>query len=268
MNPRYFDIHAHLDFPDYDLDRDEIIDRAMVEGVLVNTVGTNPQGNHRAVALAKKHDHIYATVGFHPNDLEKVTASDWSELEISVSTEKKVRGVGECGLDYFRLPADNQKIKIAQAEAFLRQVEIAGRSKKAVMIHTRPTKGGFDAYEDMLELVGQRVRPQYPDLKINLHCFSGDWSLAKKFLDLDCTLSFTGVVTFARDYDETIKKAPVDKIMAETDAPFLSPIPFRGQRNEPIRVALVVETLAQIRGEEGSVLREKLLDNSYRYFDL
>jgi TatD DNase family protein len=178
-----------------------------------------------------------------------------------------VVAVGECGLDYFRL-GDNPAEQIErQKEIFKAQIALAKKYNKPLMIHVRdavksPLYPAGKAYEDVLALLdGQGVVG-------NVHFFAGGWEIAQKFLALGFTLSFTGVITFTKNYDDVIKKVPLDMLMAETDAPFVAPVPFRGQRNEPAYVSEVVKKIAIIRGEELDWIKHKLVENAKRVFKI
>lgn len=268
---RYFDAHTHVNFAAYDADRDATIERAQKEGVGMNIVGTQYDTSKSAVALAEKHDDVYATIGLHPIHTSKsyhdekelgdggkaftsrgevFNAKAYEELGASA----KVIAVGECGLDYYRL---DEKTKDVQVEAFVEQIELANTLKKPLMLHIR------NAYEDALALVQSHAK-----VAGDVHFFAGDWGTAKAFLDAGFTLSFTGVVTFARDYDEVIRNAPLDMLLSETDAPYVTPAPHRGKRNEPAYVEMVVRAIAGIRGEPFEKVREQLIANARRVFSI
>ncbi len=166
----------------------------------------------------------------------------------------RVIAIGECGLDYFRL---EEKTKEVQKEAFIQQIELANTLGKPLMLHIR------NAYDDALEVLKAHAK-----VKGDVHFFAGDWATAKKFLDFGFTLSFTGVVTFTHDYDEVIKNAPLDMLLSETDAPYVTPAPHRGKRNEPAYVELVVRKIAEIRGEDFEKVSQQILENACRVFGI
>lgn len=259
MTLNLIDSHAHLQFPQFDDDRKEVIRRTRAAGVGVINVGTDLATSRGAVALAEQNENMWATVGIHPTDLPPPNEIErtFSELD-KLARHEKVVGVGECGFDNAKLKAQNEKQR--QAEVFCRQIELAKRVNKPLMIHCR------NAYDDLFEIL--KLEPKSYQLKANLHFFVGDWSTAKKFLDLGFTLSFTGVITFARDYDEVIKNAPLEQIMAETDCPFVAPVPFRGQRNEPIHVTEVIKQIAVLRNLTTESAAETTLANARRLFAL
>ena len=243
------DTHCHLDFSDFDKDRDEVIKRAYDGGVkkIIN-IGCNLERAKKALEIAKKYDFIYATAGLHPQEANKGDEKFFSQLG-DLLKESKVVAIGECGLEYqsqkSNLKSQNQNLKPEnkkgkQKEVFLRQLELAGEFKKPVIIHCR------NAYFEILEIL-KSEKEKNPELKGVVHFFSGRMNQAEEFFKLGFLISFTGVITFARDYDKVIKNAPLDKIMIETDAPFVSPFPFRGKRNEPLYVKYVAEKIAEIK---------------------
>lgn len=270
--PEFVDIHTHLNFSAFDKDREEVMKRALDAGVHIINVGTQKDTSESAVELARRYKGVYATIGLHPIH---TTRSYYDEEELSgggkeftsrdeefdqdyyekLGKDKKVVAIGECGLDNNR----NQKLDIGnwkkQIKNFEKQIELAVKLKKPLMLHIR------NAYKDALEIL-----KKYPDLKGNAHFFAGNWDEAKSFLDLGYTLSFTGVITFARDYDEVIKNTSLDMIMSETDAPYVAPTPYRGKRNEPLYVQEVVKKIAEIRGEDYEKMRAALISNAMRVF--
>jgi TatD DNase family protein len=170
--------------------------------------------------------------------------------------------IGECGLDYYRL---EEKTKKTQIEAFIQQIELANRLQKPLMLHIRDGKhaGGVSAYLDAIEILKAHGK-----VLGDTHFFAGDWSIAKKFLDIGFTLSFTGVVTFTHDYDEVIRNAPLDMLLSETDAPYVTPVPHRGKRNESAYIPEIVKAIAEIRGENFEKVSEQILANAKRVFGI
>jgi len=266
---KYFDAHTHTNFVAYNDDREATILRAKDAGVGMNVVGTQLDTSKAAVALAEKYDNVFATIGLHPIHTSK-SYHDEKELgeggkeftsrgEVfdmaayeALGQNPRVIAVGECGLDYFRL---EEKTKEVQKEAFIRQIELANKLGKPLMLHIR------NAYDDALEILKAHAK-----VKGDTHFFAGDWATAKKFLDFGFTLSFTGVITFTHDYDEVIKNAPLDMLLSETDAPYVTPVPHRGKRNEPAYVELIVRKIAEIRGEDFEKVRRQILENACRVF--
>jgi len=255
------DIHAHLDFKDYDADRAEVIKRTQEAECGVINVGVDLETNKAVIKLAEENDLMWATVGAHPQNAAELSGADWQELT-KLAAHDKVVAIGECGLDYFCLdenvqgPALNQ-VKEKQRKIFEKQIELAVQLDKPLMLHIR------EAYDDVLEIL-----KRFPAARGNAHFFAGNWEQTQKFLGLGFTLSFTGVITFARNYDEVIKSVPLDKIMAETDSPFVAPIPYRGQRNEPLYVAEVVKKIAEIKGLRPEVVTDQLLKNAHCNYSL
>ncbi|MBI5005044.1 MAG: TatD family hydrolase [Candidatus Lloydbacteria bacterium] len=272
MPPKFFDIHTHAHFAAFDEDRDGVMERAREAGVAMINVGTDRDTSLAAILLAEKYEPVYATVGLHPIHTDKETYHDKSERSASahetsknaevfdeayyrtLASHEKVVAIGECGLDYFRL---NEDTKQKQIEAFKAQIALANELGKPLMLHIR------NAYQDAYDLLKQNAA-----VKGNVHFFAGTWDEAKLFLDLGLTLSFTGVITFARQYDDVIKNVPLDRLMSETDAPYVAPVPYRGRRNEPAYVIEVVKKIAEIRGEPYEKVREALAENAVRFFHL
>lgn len=258
------DIHAHLDFKDYDADRAEVIRRTREADCGVINVGVDLETSRAVIKLAEENDLMWATVGIHPTDHQGSSLMEekiWQELE-KLAAHDKVVAIGECGLDYFRLDENvgsstshiSHAIKERQKEIFERQIELAVKVGKPLMIHCR------DAYDDVLEIL-----KHYPSVRGNVHCFTGNLEQAKLFLDLGFTLSFTGVITFARDYDEVIRFVPLDKLLVETDSPLLTPTPYRGRRNEPLYVAEVIKKIAEIKGLPVEEIRSALVNNAIAF---
>ncbi|HTR18446.1 MAG TPA: TatD family hydrolase [Candidatus Paceibacterota bacterium] len=266
---KFFDAHTHVNFVAYNEDREATIARAKEQQVGMNVVGTQFDTSKAAVELAQKYDNVWATIGLHPIHTSK-SYHDEKELgeggkeftsrgevfDISAYAElgksPRVIAIGECGLDYFRI---DKSTKDVQVKNFVQQIELANDLNKPLMLHIR------NAYDDALD-----VLKAHAQVKGDVHFFAGNWEIAKKFLDLGFTLSFTGVVTFTHDYDEVIKNAPLDMILSETDAPYVTPAPNRGKRNEPAYVEHVVRKIAEIRGEGFEKVRAQLVKNAERVF--
>jgi TatD DNase family protein len=274
MEMDYFDAHTHVQFVAYDADREEVIARTKDAKVGMNVVGTQLDTSKAAVELAREHDGIWASVALHPvhtsksyhDPLELDAANppaggftsrgevfDFAAYE-ALARDPKVIAIGECGLDYYRV---DESTKDIQTEAFVQQIELANSLNKPLMLHIR------NAYDDALDVLKAHAK-----VRGDVHFFAGDWDVAKKFLDLGFTLSFTGVVTFTHDYDEVVKNAPLDMLLSETDAPYITPTPFRGKRNESTRIPLIVQAIAAIRGEDPERVRLQLLENARRVFSI
>lgn len=260
MTINYFDIHSHLNFSQFDEDRDEVIEEMRKQGIATICVGTDKKTSEEAIELASAHPHIYATVGVHPTDVE--TGFEKTYLH-DLAQNARVVAIGECGLDYYRIKSGDAEAKKMQKELFHKQIELARDLRLPLMIHGRPKGGSMDAYEEILE-----VLKEYEGISGNVHFFVGTTQIAKQFIELGFSLSFDGPVTFSRDYDEVITYIPSDLIMAETDAPFAAPVPHRGTRNSPLYVKHVVEALADIRGTDREEFREKTVENALRIFNI
>lgn len=268
---KYFDAHTHVNFVAYDADREEVLARAKEAGVGMNIVGTQFDTSRSAVELAEKYENVYATIGLHPIHTTK-SYHDTQELgeggkeftsrgEVfdidaykTLGVSKKVIAIGECGLDYYRV---EESTKDVQTKAFIEHIELANVLQKPLMLHIR------NAYDDALEVVRAHAKGQG-----DVHFFAGDWGVAKRFLDLGFTLSFTGVLTFTHDYDEVVRNTPLDMLLVETDAPYVTPVPYRGKRNEPVYVVEVARSIARIKGIDEEKCREALLANAKRVFGL
>jgi TatD DNase family protein len=235
------DSHCHLDDAQFNADRPAIIQRAREAGlkyILSIGTGDGPPDLLAAVRQAEEHDFVYATVGVHPNDSAKITSNTFKDLE-RLLTHPKVKALGEIGLDYhWGVP------KGSQLPAFIQQLEIAAAAKMPVVIHTR------DAWTDTIEVLREHWAPK--GLPGIMHCFAGDTIRARECLDMGFYLAFGGVTTFpkATDAREAARVMPSDRLLLETDAPYLAPIPFRGKRNEPAYVVHTARVLAQIRRED------------------
>ncbi len=267
-----FDSHTHLQFAAYDEDRDVVIDRAKKEGVSMINVGTDFKSSLAALDLARAHnfDGVYATLGFHPTNIvphhDTQEKGEMYEEVFDVerfnilAQEKDFVMIGECGLDYFRI--EDEVLRNKEKEIFMVQLEVAVKFKKPLMIHCRPDKND-DAYLDLynlLEFNSHRLL-EYPGI---IHFFVGSNETAKKFLDLGFYLSFGGAITFksAEDHRERVRYAPLDRIVLETDAPYVTPEPYRGKRNEPVFVKKVAEKIAEIKQISFEEVRRITFENT------
>lgn len=272
------DAHSHVQFPIYDSDREEVLRRAKDAGVKMIAVGTQFSTSESGVALAHKNpENIWAAVGFHPSHLSKNWHHDKNEqsqeLPEKFDVEKmrrlaedpKVVAIGECGLDYFRLDSeDAQKIKSAQKEVFLAQAELAQDLNKALMIHCRPSKSTDDAYEDLLAMM-ENSKFSIPKI---LHFYVGSPEMTKKFVSAGFYFTFGGVVTFARDYDESIKYIPLERILLETDCPYVAPKSQRGKRNEPFFISETGRMIAEIKNTNPDSALERIYKNTQEVFKI
>ncbi len=248
----YLDIHAHLNFPEYEADRAEVIKRLKENKVGVINVGTDAKTSAEVVKLAEENENMWATVAMHPHEVE--TPFDYDYFK-ALAQHPKVVAIGECGLDYFKL--EDETVKNKQQELFKQHIKLAKEVGKPLMLHIR------DSYDDVLAILESEQAG-----RAHAHFFAGSWAVAQKFLDRGDSLSFTGVITFTHDYDEVIRNIPLDKLMAETDAPYVAPVPYRGKRNEPLYVIEVYKRLAELKDLPLEEAREAILVNAKRIFDL
>ncbi len=260
MDKKYIDIHAHINFADFSEDRDEVVSRAQKNGVSIINVGTRHTTSIEVTRLTEKYENMYATIGVHPiySDKEEFNENAFSEL----LENKKVVAIGECGLDYYHLSGDVEAMKEKQKEIFRKQIELAIKFDRPMMIHCR------DAYGDILEILNEYKKTAGETLRGNIHFFAGTKNEAEKFLNLGFDLSFTGVITFAPQYKELVEFVPIDKIHAETDCPYVAPAPNRGKRNEPVFVIDVVKKIAEIKGISAEALSKQLILNAQKLFNL
>lgn len=262
---KYFDIHSHLYFEDFDSDRGEVISSMKDGEIFTVSIGTNLETSKKAVSLAENNDNIFASIGVHPAHFDTDSFDDYFE---NLVKNPKVVCVGECGFDYFRIDSDFNIAKKIQTELFEKQIKLALENNKSLMLHCRPSKGSTDAYLDTIDIL-KRYKKEFGDkLFGNSHFFAGNLDILKEFLDIGFTVSFTGVITFARDYDDLIKYTPEDMIHAETDSPFVAPLPFRGKRNSPLYIKSIVDKMAEIKALEVEFLRTQLIKNSKKLFQL
>jgi TatD DNase family protein len=234
-----FDSHCHPQFPQYDKDREEMITRTLDGGVSMITIGTDLDISKKGIELAQKHDGIWATVGVHPNDLDNLNGiKEYEDL----LKEDKVVAVGEVGLDYYRTPELEKQKK--QKEIFEQFIELSQKVEKPLVLHFRDSPKGSAGrvHKDALEIL-----PKDFSRGVS-HSFTGNLDEAKEYVNRGMYLGFNGIITFARQYDEVVKYVPLENILLETDAPYLTPEPYRGQRNEPLYVKEVAKKVADIKG--------------------
>jgi TatD DNase family protein len=260
----YFDVHSHLYFSDFDKDREEEIKKIKKEKIGTITIGTGYDTSVESINLAEAHQNLFASIGQHPSDLNSDSVFD--DRLSKLANHKKVVAIGECGLDYFRMSGDQALIKTIQKTIFEYHIDLALSLDLPLMLHIRSQKGTQDAYNDALEVLEHHAKISGDKLRGNAHFFAGDNSILKRLLNIGFTVSFTGVITFTHDYDELVKETPLDMILAETDAPFVAPVPHRGKRNSPLYVPNVVKRIAEIREEHLDGVKKALLDNTFRSY--
>ena len=262
---RYFDAHCHVQFDPYDADRVDVLNRMISEEVGGMVVGVDLDSSVKALRLVETLPNFYAAAGLHPNYVldERFDEDSFRAL----LRHPKMVAVGECGLDNFR-PEDVEVSRPKQREVFERHTALAIEADKPMMIHSRPSKGTQDSYRDMIDILRSYKREHGDKLRGDIHFFVGGVEEARDFLDLGFTLSFTAVLTFARDYDEVVRYVPLSSIITETDAPYIAPARIRGKRNEPTSVIDVVEAVAEIRNEDQEAVRDAVLGNAKRLFQI
>jgi TatD DNase family protein len=251
------DTHAHLSSPDFAEDLPAVIERARAAGVeRIVSIATNLQDARRTLQIAQKDDGVYAAVGLHPGEVPSVSLDEMRELEI-LANERKVVAIGETGLDYYRDAKDNATLRQQQKDLFWAHLELAKKCGLPSVVHNR------SAEADILEIL--RAHGGATGV---MHCFNGDEKFAFECLDLGLLISFTGILTFknAGTLREVARKIPLDKIMLETDAPYLAPHPHRGKRNEPGYVRLIAQTLADIKNTSIEEIERATTSNAERLF--
>lgn len=290
----FVDTHAHVNFKGFQEDAEATIQRALDAGVSVVNVGTHISTSKQAVDMAerflalrvKRQDGagVYAVVGIHPvhtysQDLqEEETQFKTREEKFNYEEYKNlalnplVVGIGECGLDYFRLPENGniEHIKQLQKDAFVEQIKLALELDKALVIHTRASKGTDDACLDVLEIIKQIVSNQQSTIRFVLHSYTGSPEVAQKFIELGAYISFNGILTFDKtgNQEAVLKLTPNDRILLETDCPYLTPVPHRGKKNEPLFVKHVAEKVAEVKGLTVDIVSEITTTNAKNFYKI
>ncbi len=272
------DTHAHVNFNVYKDDADEIIRRSLDGNIWMINVGSQYDTSKRAVEMAEKYkEGVYAAVALHPIHLGSSKFIDKKEedpfLKFKTQQEEfdkekygelaenpKVVAIGETGLDYYYV--ENEKLKEKQKEVFKQHLELAYELNKPLIFHCRK------AYNDLLEILRMVINDRRLTPRGVLHCFMGKKGLAKEFLDMGFYLGFNGLITYARDYDAVIKNMPLEKILIETDCPYLTPVPHRGERNEPLYVKYVAEKIAEIREISFEKVADQTTKNARELFGI
>lgn len=273
---RLLDIHAHTNFKAFAADADAVIRDSLAAGVGLFNVGTQLPTSRRAVALAEQYasDPVWAIVGQHPIHTGRHAFDRAAFLELA--QHPRVVAIGECGLDYYRLgstfedpneddgpppmrtltPDEHKRL---QREIFVEQISIAKQAGKPLMVHCR------EAYVDVAQVLREQGSPPF-----DIHCFTGTWEDAQPLLELGGYISFTGIITFPKSerIQEVVKKMPLDRLMVETDCPYLTPVPFRGRRNLPQYVSYVVQRVAELRGVSTASVASATVDNAARLFGI
>ena len=251
----FVDSHCHLDFPEFDRDRDEVIRRAKCNGIeYIINIGASLEGSQKSVELARQFDSVYATVGIHPHEADKFKKNEQGVLE-GLAKEKKVVAIGEIGLDYYKnySKADNQR------SLFISLVQLSKELGLPIVIHNR------EAEEDTLKIL-----KEYMPIRAVVHCFSGDKNFLKECLDLGFFVSFTCNITYkkAEDLRNLVRITPLNRLLLETDAPFLPPEGFRGKRNEPLYVKHLAQEISSIKEINLEEAAKVTTENAKIFFDL
>ncbi len=280
---KYIDIHAHVNFKAFKEDGDEVIRRALDNDTWLVNVGSQYSTSKRAVEIAHEYEEgVFAIVGLHPIHLEEAYHDDEEiggegfsthgeifkkEDYLELLKDPKVVGIGECGLDYYH---GSREIFEKQKIIFREHVALSKETGKALMIHARnsPENKEMNAYQDILEIV-----KEFPGVKGVSHCFGGSVRDMQGFIDLGFYVSFSGNITYKwkigfPNYEEIIKATPLDKILNDTDSPYLAPVPYRGKRNEPVYVREIVKKIAEIKGLPESEVAEAIVANAKRLFGI
>jgi TatD DNase family protein len=251
MMIRMFDTHCHPQFPQYDEDRDTVIQRTLESGIGMICVGTDATTSEQAIALAEKYEGLYASVGWHPND--DLGGEQAIESFIPYLERPKVVAVGEVGLDHYRTPGLNDRRR--QAHRFKQFQSAAMEARLPLIIHCR------DAHGDMLDLLDR-------DVPSVIHSFNGDTDTARKYLDCGCMIGLNAIVTYSSSYHDMVRMVPNNRILIETDAPYLAPVPYRGKRNEPSYAQLVAEAIAAMKNAPVDEFIYVTTENARRFFAL
>jgi TatD DNase family protein len=257
MSVELFDTHAHLHFPDFAPDLDDVLARARAAGVRrMVTIGTDAVTSRAAIAIAERDPDVWASVGLHPHDAEHGDDALFAELE-RLAASPRVVALGEMGLDFFR----NLSPRPAQEHALRRQLALARRLRKPALIHCR------DAHAETLAILAEERVNEVGGI---MHCFSGDVQVVRRCLDLGLWISLAGPVTYpnARALPEVARFVPADRLVVETDCPYLPPQPYRGKRNEPSYLVVTAARVADLRQEPLETLGPLMADNARRLFGL
>lgn len=254
---KLIDTHCHLDMKQYDQDREDVINRAQEQGIgIMITIGIDVDSSTKALAIARSHDNIYASVGIHPHDADSCTFEAISKLA-GLAADPKVIAIGETGLDFYKDYAAHN----VQEESFKMQIRLAKDCGLPVIIHDR------DADDDTIKVLEEEGAPERGGV---FHCFSGGRLLAEKVLGMGFYISIPGTITFknAKKLHKTVKYIPTERLLIETDAPFLTPAPHRGKRNEPAYVAYTLIKLAELKSMEVEALAEITSQNAMNLFKI
>jgi TatD DNase family protein len=274
----FYDTHAHLNLRAFNEDYKEITQQSLDAGVILNNVGTQKDTSEKAIRMANEFsERVYAVIGLHPThtisqDIDEeeshfVSREEKFDYEFykKLASDPKVVGIGECGLDYYHMPEGmtREQVRGIQSEAFLLQIKLAKETDKALVIHCRASKNSTDAYDDILEILSEH-KPE----RFEIHSFTSTMEVAQKFLDLGAYIGLNGIITFDKTgvLKEVAAKVPLEKIVLETDAPYLAPGPFRGKRCLPEYVKYTAEFVAEAKGLSIEEVAEQTTRNAKQLF--
>lgn len=272
--PRLIDSHTHVQFPVYDADRAEVISRALESGIWMVNIGTHRASSEAAIKLAEQYpEGVYASAGFHPEHIGNRFHDAWENKEEyrevfdpeafqKLVSHPKAVGIGECGLDYFRITGDELRVKEEQRKVFIQQVQLSKEVKKPLIIHCR------EAFPDLINILNSYFVPHNSEPAGAVHFFSGTPEEAKKLVDLGFYLGFGGVVTFAKAYYDTVSQIPLERIVLETDAPYVAPVPYRGTRNESFYLDAIAAKIAEWKGVTIEEVARATTENAKRLFNI
>jgi len=260
----FVDSHAHLDGKQFDSDREQVIARAREAGtqtIVAIGNGDGPEQVDCGIRLAEQYDFMYATLGIHPHEARLADEAAYLNME-RLAKHPKVIAWGEIGLDYFY----DHSLREVQKEVFIRQMELAATAKLPIVIHCRPSEASENAWEDCLGLMREHWAAK--GLGGILHCFTGNVAQAKRALDMGFMISFAGNVTFpkAQQIRDAALEVPLERMLIETDSPYLAPVPHRGKRNEPAFVKETARKLGELRGLTADEVGERTARNFYEFF--
>ena len=260
----YIDSHAHLEGHKFDSDRNEMLTRAReagLERILAIGSGTGTGTYDCALQIAEQHEWIFASTGLHPHEASVATEADYEEMS-RLAANPKLIAWGEIGLDYFY----DHSPREVQKEVFRRQMELAGKAKLPIIIHCRPSNNSENAWDDTLQMLREHWAPS--GLPGILHCFTGEWKHAEAALQIGFYISFAGNVSYskAENIRQAAKQIPAERMLIETDSPYLAPVPHRGKRNEPSFVVNTAEAIAQLRGVSKEEVGRQTTESFYRLF--
>ncbi|SUP40143.1 TatD family hydrolase [Veillonella criceti] len=254
---RLFDTHAHINDNRFDNDRQSMLDDCLAQGVeYIMCPAVDRETAESAIALAAKYDYVYAAVGVHPHESKDVTEEDYEYFKDQALHNDKVKAIGEIGLDYYYDFSDRE----TQMREFKRQLELAREVDLPIIIHDR------DAHGDIMDTLRTYGKDNYGIF----HCYSGSWEMAKECIKMGFYISFAGPVVFPKStkLKEVAKEVPLDRLLIETDSPYLTPPPFRGRRNDPSKTQFVAQEIASLKGMDVDELAAITLENGKRIFNI